>query len=153
MKPTSSIRFPITGLVFVGLMAVSACATDTGRVPPLANVAHIRLGAGPWSLSILPDGSGALGYGSSAFDFASIPGETFDFGQVYGALAAVVSPDGNIREWFSVAFYETDKAETYSQYTREAELVLGLFKTAKDKCRPLDKTRMDELWEQRPPAL
>ena len=148
MKP------PLAILLFLGATLITACATDVERIPPLSRLKEIRLSAGPgWSLSIGPDGSAAIGYGSNGSDFASVPAGTFDFEQVYRSLAPVVRPTGNMRESFTVAFYEREVTIGYSLYTDNANVILDLFTTAKQKCVPPDKARIDELWERQPPSL
>jgi hypothetical protein len=125
------------------------------RIPPLSLVADIRLGVYPgWSLSISPDGSAVIGYGSSAFDFVSVPTGTFNFGQIYESLATQVRPYlGNMRESFTVVFRQRDATISDALYIDNADLVLDLFKTAKQNCVLPGRARIDELWERQPPSL
>jgi hypothetical protein len=139
-------------ILFLATMLVTARAADRDRIPPLSLVAEISLGVYPgWSLSISPDGSGVIGYGSSASDFASVPAGTFDFGRIYQSLATVARPNvGDMRESFTVVFRQRGATTSDALYTDKADLVLDLFETAKHKCVPPGKARIEELWERQP---
>lgn len=71
------MRRLLTILLFLfGTVLVPAHAAEADRIPPLSLLTEVRLGVYPgWSLSILPNGSAAIGYGSHAPDFASVLGK------------------------------------------------------------------------------
>lgn len=135
-------------VLFLGSTLVTAREADDTRIPPIALLADIQLAVYPgWFLSIEADGSGSIGYGSNAFDFASVPVGTFDFEKVYSSLAQSVRASGNIRESLTVAFHQRHVTTTLALSTDDAGLVLGLFNTAKQNAAGLNKARIDELWE------
>ena len=48
-----------------------------------------------WSLTIKQDGSGQVGFGSHAVDFAGFEKNTFDFSNVIQKLGAKLEPQGS----------------------------------------------------------
>jgi len=148
---------PMLGISVVLLLATMLIPAHTAEadhnIPPVSLLAEIRLAANPgWSLSILPDGSAAIGYGSHAPDFASVPAGTFDFERVYQSVAADARPSGSMRDPFTVIFYRRGATDARALRTDKADLLVGLFITARQNCDPLAKARIDELWERMPPA-
>lgn len=122
-------------------------------LPALAEVSVIRLGTpNGWWLSIRRNGSGGLIYGSSGGDVAAVNGRAFDFPAVYTSLSAVVHPEGNMSDSFSVAFLRSDGHATVSQFTDRADIVGALFSAAKEHWVPVDKQRFEELWSTQPPV-
>jgi hypothetical protein len=105
-----------------------------------------------WHLAILPDGSASLGYGSNAFDVASVAARTFDFEKVHHSLAAVVQPHGNIREYFAVGFEVAGSKTVTSYYTNRVDVVGPLFEAAKMHCKPITNERFEELWRKHAPT-
>jgi hypothetical protein len=141
-------------VLFLGSTLVTARVADDTRIPPIALLADIQLAVYPgWFLSIETDGSGSIGYGSNASDFASVPVGTFDFEKVYSSLAQSVRASGNKRESLTVAFHQRHVTTTLALSTDDAGLVLGLFNTAKQNAAGLNRARIDELWERSPPSV
>jgi hypothetical protein len=77
--------------------------SDADRIPPVSQLSNITMGAGPWQLEILPNGSASVVYGAGPDGF-SAPAGTFDFHQIYSSLARVVQSSGNIREFLPSRF-------------------------------------------------
>jgi hypothetical protein len=106
-----------------------------------------------WLLSCRPDGSGSLGYGSSAGDFVPFKAGTIDFAAALKQLRGIADKKGALGTHFAVAFREKGAATAVSVYTKDAKAVLGLFERARKGAARQLSERFDQLWRDRPPSL
>jgi hypothetical protein len=123
-----------------------------------ANLERVTVSAGPWMLSILPDGNGQVGYGSNVWDFVPFPKGTYDFAEVCKTLraAGAAQPESSPGECYAVAFHEKGKNFTTAVYTKDAAAVVALFQKALvARTRAPDgspQDRLDELQKEHPIA-
>jgi len=104
-----------------------------------------------WLLTIETDGSGSVGFGSSAQDFAPFPQGTFDFAAIRDSLLPQSLPSGSIRKDFAVAFARAGETSTTARYISDFKTMKTLFEKA---VASADKTgsRVDELYAAKPPV-
>ena len=104
-----------------------------------------------WLLTIEANGSGSVGYGSSAQDFAPFPQGTFDFALVCDTLLRQSVPTGTIRRDFGVAFVRAGETSTTARYVSDSKMMKALFEKAVTSA---DKTgtRVEELYAAKPPV-
>jgi hypothetical protein len=110
-----------------------------------------------WWLNINSDGSGRLGYGSSAMDAWKFAAGTFDVETVTKDLKALPTDEkGKIGSHF-VFFFESEREGPErpgpARYTRETKVIPTLFQKAKEAGRVAESRRGALLWEQRTPGL
>ncbi len=104
-----------------------------------------------WLLTIETDGSGSVGYGSSAQDFALFPQETFRFAEVRDTLLPQSLPAGSIRKGFAVAFARAGETSTTARYVSDSKMIKALFEKAVASAHKTG-TRVEELYAARPPV-
>ena len=104
-----------------------------------------------WLLTIDPDGSGSVGYGSSGLDFVAFGEGTFDFAAVRDALLAQSLSEGSIRRDFAVAFVHAGETSTTARYVPNPELMKTLFEKGVASAAK-SGTRVDELYAAHPPV-
>jgi hypothetical protein len=98
-----------------------------------------------WYVTILPDGSGTLGYG--AFAFWTFPAGTMPFDDIVGTLRATVRTDGTIATDYGVAFWKPGRDRAVTWCIRDRDIVRAIFERAR---AALDAEFLDDFWE-RPP--
>jgi hypothetical protein len=142
------------------MLALASCGGEpSSTTPPAAPASDptntirqitIRTATG-WLLTIETDGSGNIGYGSSAQDFAPFPPRTFDFAGVRDSLLPQSLPSGSIRRDFAVAFARAGETSTTARYVADFKTMKILFEKA---VASADKTgtRVDELYAAMPPV-
>ncbi|MBI4166484.1 MAG: hypothetical protein HY508_12195 [Acidobacteria bacterium] len=146
--------------VLCSILAVSSCGggPSSNRAPaaPASNYKNtirqitIHTPAG-WLLTIEADGSGNVGYGSSAHDFAPFPVGTFDFAPLRDELLRQSGPAGSMRSGFAVAFARAGEISTTARYVSDFGMMKTLFERA---VASADKpgTRVAQLYATIPPV-
>jgi hypothetical protein len=119
-------------------------------VPPLNELRWISLTTGGWILDIRPDGSGTVGYGSSAGDFAKDPAGTFDFAEAYKKMVLVVQPTGSTPPFYAVCFHKEGETSASAVYTKDGAMVLALFEKALAARDTKAADRLDEIRKTNP---
>ena len=104
-----------------------------------------------WLLTIKADGSGSVGYGSSAQDFAPFPQGTFRFAEVRDRLLPQSRPAGSIREGFAVTFAREGEISSTARYVSDSKMVEALFEKAVASAQKTG-TRVEELYAAHPPV-
>lgn len=112
------------------------------------NITDINTG---WMMSILPNGSGSIGFGSNPMDVAVFPEGTFSLQNIYSALVPKLkeAPEkGDV----AVAIRASGATSTTARYISRFE-AKPIFAKAQQQSTALDKARFDALVKDHPIAL
>jgi hypothetical protein len=104
-----------------------------------------------WSLTIKHDGSGRVGFGSNANDFADFKRNTFNFSDVMQKLESKLDPEGSISTNIAVNLWEKDEISIIVQYTSDKLLVNKLFENALSDINN-NKDRIEEIYKDKKPV-
>jgi hypothetical protein len=104
-----------------------------------------------WSLTIKHDGSGRVGFGSNANDFADFKRNTFNFSDVMQKLESKLDPEGSISTNIAVNLWEKDEISIIVQYTSDKLLVNKLFENALSDIT-INKDRIEEIYKDKKPV-
>ena len=104
-----------------------------------------------WSLTINQDGSGQVGFGSHATDFADYEKNTFIFPDIMKKLESKLNPDGSISTNIAVNLWEKDDFSIIVQYTSDKSLVNTFFEKALSAITN-NKDRMEEIYRDKKPV-
>jgi hypothetical protein len=149
---------------FIGTIAMATVALQLPQLSPAQDKGQPTKGIfiyapSGWMLTIESDGSGLLQYGSLAFDGWRFKAGTIDAAQAEKDLRALKSDaKGGISSHFSFSFEAERKAPDQpgpARYTRDEQVVPGLFKAAVDATsgrNELNARRRAELLAKKPPA-
>jgi hypothetical protein len=133
-------------VVVLALLGCPGCSATEGRLDnPLRSFTIFQTGG--WQVEIVADGSGAVGYGSSAGDVVQLPPETFDFVKTKDAMIAtshVDIPDG--APVFTVLLRMDDRTQK-TIYTQEKELFVSFIQRGLDAS---GSRRLRDIWERHP---
>src|SRR5688572_25118283 len=99
-------------MLIVVLSAGLLVAQDATKPAPLRELSLTTPNG--WWLRVLPDGSGAVGYGSLPTDAARFAAGTLDFRIAAAQLGKVTQKDGTLRTHFAVAFRKQGETSTRS---------------------------------------
>jgi hypothetical protein len=104
-----------------------------------------------WSLTINRDGSGQVGFGSHATDFADFEKNTFNFSDVMQKIESNLDPEGSISTNIAVNLWEKDELSIIVQYTSDKTLVNTFFEKALSAITD-NKERIEEIYEDKKPV-
>jgi hypothetical protein len=104
-----------------------------------------------WSLVIKQDGSGQVGFGSHATDFAEFEKNTFNFSDVMEKLESKLEPEGSIAKEIAVNLWERDEISINVQYTSDKSLVNKFFQKALSAITD-NKERIEEIYKEIKPV-
>ena len=104
-----------------------------------------------WSLTIKQDGSGQVGFGSLATDFADFEKNTFNFSEVMQKLESNFEPEGSISSVIAVNLWERDESSINVQYTSDKTLVNNFFQKALSTIT-INKERLEEIYKEIKPV-
>ena len=104
-----------------------------------------------WSLTIKQDGSGQVGFGSLATDFADFEKNTFNFSDVIQKLESKLEPQGSISTSIAVNLWEMDESSINVQYTSDKTLVNNFFQKALSAITN-NKERIEEIYKEKKPV-
>jgi hypothetical protein len=104
-----------------------------------------------WSLTINQDGSGQVGFGSHATDFADFEKNTFNFSEVIQKLESNLEPEGSISTKIAVNLWEVDESSIDVQYTSDKTLVNNFFQKALSAIT-INKERLEEIYKEIKPV-
>lgn len=118
-------------------------------LPSVQNTAQIALVVdNGWMLTIRPNGSAVLVFGSNPLDKAESPEGTFSFQDIYNTLVPKLketSEKGDI----AVAIRTSGATSTTARYINRSE-VKPMFAKAQQQSTALDKARFDALVKDHP---
>ena len=104
-----------------------------------------------WSLTIKQDGSGQVGFGSLATDFADFEKNTFNFSDVMQKLESKLEPEGSISTKIAVNLWESDESSINVQYISDKTLVNKFFQKALSAITN-NKERIEEIYKEIKPV-
>jgi hypothetical protein len=103
-----------------------------------------------WSLVIKQDGSGQVGFGSHATDFAEFEKNTFNFSDVMKQLESKLESEGSISTKIAVNLWEMDETSINVLYTSDKSLVNNFFQKALSAITN-NKERLEEIYKDKKP--
>jgi hypothetical protein len=83
-----------------------------------------------WSLTIKKDGSGQVGFGSHAIDFAGFEKNTFNIYDVIQKLESKLEPQGSISAKIAVSLWKKGQTSINAKYLSDKTLVSKFFQKA-----------------------
>jgi len=104
-----------------------------------------------WSLTIKQDGSGQVGVGSHAVDFASFEKNTFDFSDVIQKLESKLEPQGSISTKIAVSLWKKGETSVNAKYIPDKSLVSSLFEKALSAII-YNKERIEKIYKEIQPV-
>ena len=104
-----------------------------------------------WSLTIKQDGSGQVGFGSHAVDFAGFEKNTFDFSDVIQKLEPKLEPQGSISTQIAVSLWKEGETSINAKYISDKILVSKLFQKALSAIT-YNKERIEEIYKEKKPV-
>jgi uncharacterized lipoprotein NlpE involved in copper resistance len=104
-----------------------------------------------WSLTIKQDGSGQVGFGSHAGDFAGFEKNTFDFSDVTQKLEPKLEPKGSISTQIAVSLWKKGETSINAKYISNKTLVSKLFEKALSAIT-YNKERIEKIYKEKKPV-
>jgi len=129
-------------------------AQTAPNIPSLDQVNEIQLQTNAWYLRIRPDGSGQFGYGSSGFDVAMAPKQSFSLKEVYDLLVPHLLKEGNIQNATAVVLRVKGLppgTPIYALYLYDKGITKKIVTQAINKSVSFDPKRFKELLANHPP--
>jgi uncharacterized lipoprotein NlpE involved in copper resistance len=104
-----------------------------------------------WSLTIKKDGSGQVGFGSHAVDFAGFEKNTFDFSDVIHKLVQKLEPQGSTSTEIGVSLWKKGETSVNAKYISDKTLVSKFFEKAFSAIT-YNKKRIEEIYKEKKPV-
>ena len=104
-----------------------------------------------WSLTIKQDGSGQVGFGSHAVDFAGFEKNTFDFSDVIQKLEPKLEPQGSISTEIGVSLWKKGETSINAKYISDKSLVSKFFEKALSVIT-YNKERIEKIYKEKKPV-
>ena len=104
-----------------------------------------------WILTIKQDGSGQVGFGSHAVDFAVFEKNTFNFSDVIKKLESKLEPRGSISTQIAFSLWKEGETSINAQYTSDKELVSKYFQKALSAIIS-NKERIAKIYKEKQPV-
>ena len=101
-----------------------------------------------WSLTIKKDGSGQVGFGSHAVDFAGFEKNTFDFSDVIQKLEPKLEQQGSISTDIAVSLWKKGETSINAKYISDKSLVSKFFEKALSAIA-YNKERIEEIYKEK----
>ena len=104
-----------------------------------------------WSLSIKQDGSGQVGFGSHAVDFAGFEKNTFDFSDVIQKLESKLESQGSLSTQIGVSLWKKGEISINAKYISDKTLVSKLFEKALSAIT-YNNERIEKIYKEKKPV-
>ena len=104
-----------------------------------------------WSLTIKQDGSGQVGFGSHAVDFAGFEKNTFNFPDVIQKLEPKLEPQGSISTEIGVSLWKKGETSINAKYISDKTLVSKFFQKALAAIT-YNKERIEKIYKEKKPV-
>lgn len=146
----------ITNFIFLGCLILIGCKEQTqlNKIESDLKSEYVTIDfftPSGWSLTIKQDGSGQVGFGSHATDFADFEKNTFNFSDVIQKLESKLEPEGSISTKIAVNLWEMDESSINVQYTSDKTLVNNYFQKALSAIT-YNKERIEEIYKDKKPV-
>lgn len=146
---------------FLYACCLTACSADVSlesdidgqSVAAMPESLNIRLHPGNgWRLTIMPNGSGSLSYGSLPFDGASFPVGTLNYKEVYDAVVPQLHQNKSAFKDTAVGVIVSRKEQSsyVASYFDGASYWNDLVDTLKTKITAYNQTRFDAISSENP---
>ena len=132
---------------------ILVCCNDQSQLNKIKNefvTVDIHTPSG-WSLTIKQDGSGQVGFGSHAVDFAGFEKNTFNFSDVIQKLESKLEPHGSISTQIAVSLWKKGETSINAKYISDKELVRKFFQKALSAITNNQK-RIEEIYKDKKPV-
>jgi hypothetical protein len=136
-------------LLFLFLIACNEQTRENNVKDDFVNI-DISTPSG-WRLTIKQDGSGQVGFGSHAVDFAAFEKNTFNFSDVIQKLESKLEPHGSISTKIAVSIWEKGDTSIIAQYISDKSLVSKFFQKALSAIT-YNKERIEEIYKEKKPV-
>jgi len=142
----------ITKFIFIGCLIVVGCneQPNLNKVKSEFVTIDIHTPSG-WSLTIKQDGSGQVGFGSHAVDFAGFEKNTFDFSDVIQKLEPKLEPQGSISTEIGVSLWKKGETSINAKYISDKSLVSKFFEKALSAIT-YNKERIEKIYKEKKPV-
>ena len=150
----SAISTPMRILSLLYLISATLAfgMNDDLRRPPLEQCIIITLRSPcSWTVDILPDGSGRIGYGALSSDHVSFPKKTFDFDLVYKELIQTPGEAVSGARSMCLFFLRKNTAGASSIQNSNIESCMKFFQKARESAPEFEKTRLPKIWAKHSP--
>jgi len=104
-----------------------------------------------WRLTIKQDGSGQVGFGSHAVDFAVFEKSTFNFIDVIQKLELKLEPQGSITTEIAVSLWKKGETSVNAKYISDKILVIKFFEKALSAII-YNKERIEKIYKKKKPV-
>ncbi len=104
-----------------------------------------------WSLTIKQDGSGQVGFGSHAVDFAGFEKNTFNFSDVIQKLEPKLELQGSISAEIAVSLWKKGETSINAKYISDKTLVSKFFEKALAAIT-YNKERIEKIYKEKKPV-
>ena len=104
-----------------------------------------------WRLTIKQDGSGQVGFGSHAVDFAGFEKNTFDFSAVIQKLEPKLEPQGSISTQIGVSLWKEGETSINAKYISDKTMVSKFFEKALSAIT-YNKERIEKIYKEKKPV-
>ena len=142
----------IANFIFLGCLILAGC-NDQPQLNKEQNeyvTIDISTPSG-WSLTIKQDGSGQVGFGSHAVDFAGFEKNTFDFYDVIQKLETKLEPQGSISTEIGVSLWKEGETSVNAKYIFDKTLVSKFFQKAVSAIT-YNKERIEKIYNEKKPV-
>ena len=103
-----------------------------------------------WSLTIIQDGSGQVGFGAHAIDFAGFEKNTFNFSDVIQKLESKLEPKGSASTHIAVSLWKKGETSVNAQYISDKTLVGKFFQKAISAIT-YNRERIEKIYKEKKP--
>jgi hypothetical protein len=104
-----------------------------------------------WSLTIKQDGSGQVGFGSHAVDYAGFEKNTFHFPDIIQKLGSKLESEGSISSKIAVSLWKEGDTSVNAKYISDKELVSKYFQKALSAIT-FNKERIEKIYKEKQPV-
>ena len=146
----------IAKFIFLGCLILIGCneQTQSNKIKSDLQSEYVSIDISTpsgWSLSIKQNGSGQVGFGSHAIDFAVFEKNTFDFSDVIQKLESKLESQGSISTKIVVSLWKKDETSINAQYISDKTMVSKFFQKALSAIT-YNKERIEKIYKEKKPV-
>jgi len=142
----------ITKFIILGCLTLVGCNDQSQLNKIKSEFVNIDISTpSGWRLTIKQDGSGQVGFGSHAVDFAGFERNTFDFSDVIQKLESKLEPQGSISTEIAVSLWKKGETSINAKYISDKTLVSKFFQKALSAIT-YNKERIEKIYKEKKPV-
>ena len=142
----------IANFIFLGCLILAGCNDQPQVNKVKSEFVNIDISTpSGWSLTIKQDGSGQVGFGSHAVDFAGFEKNTFNFSDAIQKLEPKLEPRGSISTKIAISLWEKGDTTINAQYISDKTLVSMFFQKALSAIT-YNKERIEKIYNEKKPV-